>query len=658
MQSANEELATVNDELKYSNSELGQLNSDLTNLFSGLNIPVVIVNRELRIRRFTPPAEQLFNLIPTDVGRPIGHLRHELNLPNLDQLISEVIDSLEAKELEVTDTQRRWWLLRIRPYITCENRIDGAVVSVLDINVLKRNADHLRIASEYANAIVETIYEPLAVLDEDLVVQRANAAFYQTFRVTHQETYQQPLMQIADGIWDVPELLERLEALRAGTQRMRNWELELEIPAVGRRVFVLNGHRIQWDGEASQMVLLALQDVTARKRELDQSTQLAKEQAARAEAELANRMKDEFLAMLAHELRNPLAPVRNTLHILQQRVQGDPLVHHALQLSERQITHMARLLDDLLDVSRITRGQIQLREEIVELRHALEEAVESSRTLIDSRSHRLSVSIPEEPIYLEADKARLEQIMCNLLNNAAKYTEPGGKIELRAVREQDEVVIEVRDSGIGMSETVLPKIFDLFAQAQRSIDRSQGGLGIGLTLVKRLVELHGGTIKAFSSGQGQGSLFTVRLPVGVSDANLLSGAGSGESQSASHPRKILVVDDNQDAALTLALLLQGQGHEVTQAYDGPSAVAKAPESQPEIVILDIGLPGMSGYEVAAQLRQQSSLQNAVLIAVTGYGQESDRQRGRQAGIDHHFVKPVDLPKLLGLITSEAPAGNS
>jgi signal transduction histidine kinase/CheY-like chemotaxis protein len=367
----------------------------------------------------------------------------------------------------------------------------------------------------------------------------------------------------------------------------------------------------------------------------------------------ADRHKGEFLAMLAHELRNPMAPLLNALHLLGLDGVDRAEAERAREVAERQARHLARLVDDLLDVSRISSGKIQLRLGPVDFRAAIAGAVEAARPIIEERRHELSVTPPESPVMLEADSARLEQVLSNLLNNAAKYTEPGGRIDLEAGREGEFAVVRVRDTGIGIAPELLPRVFELFTQAERSLDRSQGGLGIGLTLVRRLVEMHGGSVSAASRGVGQGSEFVVRLPVSTAVGD--DQAADGECPAppreprASEPRRVLIVDDNQDAARMLARLLHADGHRVEVVYDGPAALEAARARPPDVVLLDIGLPGMDGYEVARRLREQEGPHRALLVALTGYGQEDDVRRSRAAGFDDHRVKPVDLDVLRPLI---------
>ncbi|HZU36375.1 MAG TPA: ATP-binding protein [Gemmataceae bacterium] len=371
-----------------------------------------------------------------------------------------------------------------------------------------------------------------------------------------------------------------------------------------------------------------------------------------AEAALreADRRKDEFLATLAHELRNPLAPIRNALQILKLPRVDPATANRSREMMERQVQHLVRLVDDLLDVSRVMRGKITLHRERVELATIVARAVETAQPLIEAQGHDLSVTMPPESLPVDADPVRLAQVVGNLLTNAAKYTEPGGRIELRAERQDREVVLRVRDTGIGIAPEMLPKIFDLFVQVDHAATKSQGGLGIGLTLVRNLVEMHRGTVQVHSAGLGMGSEFVVRLPLMDQETATPKQPCEQGWTPASSGRRLLVVDDNQDAADSLAVLLRLQGHEVEVAHDGAAALELAQDYRPEIVFLDLGMPGMDGYEVARRLRQQPGLEQVRLAALTGWGQQEDRRRTAAAGFDHHLVKPVEpdlLQQLLG-----------
>ncbi len=362
-----------------------------------------------------------------------------------------------------------------------------------------------------------------------------------------------------------------------------------------------------------------------------------------------DRRKDEFLATLAHELRTPLAPIRNSVHILRMAGGDRGVAERVYEMMERQVNHMVRLVDDLMEVSRITRGKIDLRKELVELAGVVHSAVETSKPLIEAARHQLAVTLPDEPLILDADPVRLAQVLANLLNNAAKYTPEGGRIWLTARRTGSNVEVSVRDSGTGIPAEVLPKVFDLFMQVERTYSRAQGGLGIGLTLVRSLVSLHGGSVEARSAGPGRGSEFLVRLP--LAPGRFAAHDRRDARPSAVAPRRILVVDDNRDAADSLGMLLKLLGADVCTANDGPAALEAFRTYRPSVMLLDIGLPEMDGYEVARRTRQQPEGGDVTLIALTGWGQEEDRRRSREAGIDHHLVKPVDLGVLEKLLAA-------
>jgi two-component system, sensor histidine kinase len=365
----------------------------------------------------------------------------------------------------------------------------------------------------------------------------------------------------------------------------------------------------------------------------------------------ADRRKDEFLAMLAHELRNPLAPIRNAVEILRIS-EARPVRERARELIGRQVQHMARLVDDLLEVSRITQRKVVLQRSVVKLATILDSAIEVVRPVLESLDHKLVVSAPEGDVWLDVDAVRLSQVVGNLLHNAAKFTPHGGRIALEVSAGPEVLEIRVSDDGVGMAPEVLPTVFELFSQADRSLERSQGGLGIGLSLVKGLVEMHGGTVSAESAGPNKGSTFSIRLPMAKLLAQPPANPASGKRAAASSLR-ILVVEDNEDAAEAMMLLLTGIGHEVTVVSDGREAVGVARRVQPEVILLDIGLPGMDGYELARVLRDMPETHAARLIAVSGYGQQKDRARSREAGFDVHLVKPVDPSKLTEAINAAA-----
>jgi two-component system, sensor histidine kinase len=392
----------------------------------------------------------------------------------------------------------------------------------------------------------------------------------------------------------------------------------------------------------------------AIRRELDQQRQELER--LYEEARESDRSKDEFLAMLAHELRNPLAPILNAIHVMKV-ADYEPSGHRRMcEMVEQQVRHLCRLVDDLLDVSRITRGKIQLRSKMVDLASIASIAVENVRPAIEGRRQRLVLKLPDDPVRLEADPTRIEQVLANLLGNASKYTDSGGSIVLSIDREGDEVRISVLDDGIGIAPEMLPKVFDLFAQADHSLARSQGGLGIGLTLVRNLVQLHGGSVEVRSEGLGRGSEFVVRLPSARDNVMPAEASMDGEGPSRGGSIRVLIVDDNVHAAESLALVVKLWNHDVLVANDGPGAITSAGAYKPQVVLLDIGLPGMDGYSVAGNLRSLPGLQDVAIIAMTGYGRDEDFQRSKSVGFDHHLVKPIDFAELQALLDAVVSRG--
>lgn len=370
------------------------------------------------------------------------------------------------------------------------------------------------------------------------------------------------------------------------------------------------------------------------------------------EREQASRAKDEFLAMLAHELRNPLAPISAAAELLTLTEPDRERVRKASAVISRQARHMSGLINDLLDVSRVTRGLIVLEQDTLDLCRVLAEAVEQARPLVDARRHRLVLHLPDEPVVVNGDHKRLVQVASNVLNNAAKYTPEGGNIVLRLAVQGESAVIAITDDGVGMSPDLVKRAFDLFAQAQRTSDRSQGGLGLGLALVRSLVELHRGTVSARSAGPGCGSAFTIRLPR-IVHARVLEQPGRRPHPRGATGRRVLIVDDNIDAAHMLAKFLEIQGHAVHVEHDAVAALAASASAAPDVFLLDIGLPGIDGYELARRLRASPAARSAVLVAITGYGGQQDREHTAAAGFDHHFIKPVDLDALSGLLARPA-----
>lgn len=644
-EAANEELQSTNEELGDRNKDLNRLNDDLDNLFASVDTPIVMVGQDLRIRRFTPAAQAQFKLTPNDVGHPLGDIGLDLGAAGLETLLTAVIDTVETSTRDIQDREGRWYSLRLRPYKTQDNTIDGAVLMLVDVDLLKR-------AQAHAEAIVETVREPLLVLDGELRVKTANRRFYQMFQTVPDETEGHLLVELGNGQWHIPELRRLLKEVLPEQTTVEDFQVEHEFESLGFKTMRLNARQLMGPADERPRILLAIEDVSDKMR-------LEKDLQDRVTA-LADtdRHKNEFLAMLAHELRNPLNALASAAQILNRTDTGEDAAARARDILGSQVDQMARMLDDLLDVSRITQGKIELRKAPMELAPMLKGAAETTRHVIAGQSKELTVSLPSEPLWLNADASRLQEAVGNLLNNAARFTSDGGHIQLTAERAEAGdtgadalAVIRVRDDGIGMTPETLPHVFDLFTQAQTSLDRIQGGLGVGLTLVRQVVERHGGRVEAHSDGVDQGSEFVVRLPVmpAVEADPPADDAAASNTQAPATTFRVLVVDDQAGVAEGLSLALHLDGHEIEIAYDGPAALETAERFQPDAILIDIGLPGMDGYEVARRLRQRQDTSDALLIALSGYGQDEHRRRGIEAGFDYYVTKPADPEKLSALL---------
>jgi PAS domain S-box-containing protein len=653
------------------------------------------------------------------------------------------------------------------PLFDDDGKIIGAVLAIRDVTEQRRTEREIAEARIYAEGIVDTIPDPLVILDRSLHVRSGNLACFTIFKTTEAAAVGASLFALGGAAWNEVPVRELMKAIESGGTDVRTIEVDQVVPDLGPRRLRLSARRLRGAGEHAQLMLLAIRDVTdsranerriqqllqteqrnaerlrhvaaasltlnsAHSREgvltvlrqeakrildreeavvtLDRSRSISEAEAltapllgrggetiglvqvygsgrsetsvnesdetilqqlalvasvaienARLYEELrdGDRRKDEFLATLAHELRNPLAPIRNSIQILRAPRASERDRELATATIDRQVTLLVRLVDDLLDVSRITRGKVVLKWENVDLGEIVGQAIEVSRPIVSASGNTLSVKLPQEKVVVFVDPSRIAQVLSNLLNNAAKYTERGGHIWLSCTVEHDEVLIRVRDDGIGIPDTMLPRIFDMFWQLDRALERAQGGLGIGLTLVRQLVELHGGRVEARSRGLGQGSEFIVGLPYHphASPPALIAPIATDDADTSGLLGfKILVVDDNHDSAESLALLLRLGGHEVRTAHDGVEALEVEEAFCPAIVLLDIGLPRMDGHEVARVLRTRRG-KDITLVAMTGWGKDDDRRRSADAGFDQHLVKPVD-PQLLHKILAERRARSS
>jgi two-component system CheB/CheR fusion protein len=692
LQSANEELTTVNEQLQHRNLELNQSTNDMTNLLTSTTIPVVMVGSDLRIRRVTAAARKVMNLLPADVGRLIGDFKANVDVGDLESLIGDVIEHVHVQEREVQDGEGRWHLLRIHPYRTADNKIDGAVIVLVDIDQVKRaqqeaRASRAQLAEEVAS--LSRLYELIATLtvSEDLpaaleqvlyasiTLLRADLGDVQLFdpdtdmlKIVVQRGFNEDFIEHFRTVGpDNGSSWARALASRARVV-IEDTELDVDF-AAGRQLSASAGFRAVQSTpliSRDRKVLAVLstyfrQPHRPLERELgmlDGYVRLAVNFVERLRAEEAlkelDRRKDEFLATLAHELRNPLGPIRNAVQIL--GLAGGDSEHslEARNILDRQTEQLTRIVDDLLDMSRIIQGKLELRKQRVALADVVNTALQSTRSFIESRGNRLAVNLPSEPLYLDADPVRLAQVLVNLLNNAAKFTRAGGQIDVTAEHDaaEEQIVISVRDDGDGIPPELLPRMFNMFTQGDNSLERARGGLGVGLTLVRSLVELHDGRVEVKSDGPGKGSEFLVRLPLASPDVPPEPKTPERVAERVpAKPRRILVVDDNEDQTQSLVGLLTLLGHKVESTYDGQSAVEAAAKFVPDLALVDIGLPGMNGYQVARQIRELPGLEHVILVAQTGWGQEEDRRRSREAGFDLHFTKPVDIGPLQELLAA-------
>jgi two-component system, chemotaxis family, CheB/CheR fusion protein len=512
IQATNEELNTINDELQRRNVESTHVSNDLQNLLSSINIPILMLGGDLRIRRFTPAVEGIFNLISTDVGRALSDITHKLNVPDLEEQILEVIRTLNLKAQEVQDRDGRWYDLRIRPYRTIDNKIDGAVLVLVDINELKQSAQHLMESKNYAETIVETVREPLLVLDLNLRAITANRAFYETFQVMPVQTEHRSIFELGNGQWNMPQLRSLLEAMMAESDRFQDFEVEQDFEQIGHKIMRLNARKMPPIGDR-QMILLAIEDITEEKRLETHRNLLMQEQSARMAAEEANRAKDEFLSILSHELRTPLNAMIGWAQLLRLKKFDEAQTDRALETIERNAKAQNQLIEDILDVSRITTGRFRLDVEQIELNSLIENAIEVIRLAAEAKNIQLESRLSSLTPNILGDSNRLQQVLWNLLSNAIKFTPAGGRVDITLDYIDGMAQIQISDTGKGIDPDFLPYIFDRFRQEDSSYSRRESGLGLGLSIVRHLVELHGGTVNAASSGEGQGATFIVRLPV-------------------------------------------------------------------------------------------------------------------------------------------------
>ncbi|KWT96982.1 MULTISPECIES: CheR family methyltransferase [unclassified Variovorax] len=653
LQSINEELVTVNHELKTKVDELAHANSDMQNLMDATAIATIFLDRDLCITRYTPMAVRLFSLIPGDLGRPLSDLVPKLQYPELGADAQQVLERLAPVEREVGRPDGSWFLARLSPYRAAEDRIAGVVLSFIDVSDARRSAEALRRSEERLRLVVENARDyAIFSTDLELAITSWNKGAERLLGYTEAEA----LGQRADIIFTE-------EDRRAGAPAQEARTALTEERAADERFHVRkDGSRFWGSGTMMRMedssgaavgFVKILRDQTQareaqaalKRSQAELMNALQENEAARTRLEQADAAKDRFLAVLSHELRNPLAAVSSAAALLADASSTPQQREQAARIVRRQARTMKILLDDLLDVSRLTVGQLELHLQDVALSSIVEAALETAEPLLKAARHRLSTRLPDQPVHVRVDPLRIAQVIVNLLTNAAKYTAPGGKVSLQVEAGHGEVSIVVSDNGVGMAPETIERIFDLYAQGPAAAHRNNDGLGVGLALVRNIVRLHGGHVEAESDGLGKGSRFRVRLPLGSAPV-----AAPPQPPAAAPARlgrtRVLIVDDNEDAAWTLSMLLKAEGHETTIAASGAEALVAAERAMPDVAVLDIGMPGMNGIEVAERLRAMPSGDKLVVIALTGWGSKTEGMNLLARGFDRHLSKPIEADQLI------------
>jgi two-component system CheB/CheR fusion protein len=625
LHSVNEELYTVNAEHQRKITELTELTDDMDNLLRSTEIGTIFLDKQMRIRKFTPQIYHAFQILPQDLGRSIDTFSHNILHENLLNEVKTVAETGKPFEKDVQDRHGKWYLLRILPYRT-KGQIDGTVIALIDIGAVKQAEANLRRLSK----VFMDAPDPIMIEDLQGHIIDVNDEAVRAYG------------------WSREEMVGQLASRFVPTESASQTELLRRECRSGGRVRNVESIRYDRAGIAIPilMSLSVLQDEHGKPIGIANVTKdIVQLKDAEREAREAVVRRDEFLAMLSHELRNPLSAVLNAAQLLND-AGDDPKLAVASDVILRQSRQMARLLDDLLDVSRVTKGKIEIRRQIIDLNQIVREAADAVRPELDDRRHQLKLDLPQEPLYIEGDPARILQIQENLLANAAKYTRPEGEIRVSARRNGGEAIVDVSDNGQGIPTDMLSAIFELFVQGPKTLARSEGGMGIGLSLARVLVELHGGSLSVKSEGKDRGSTFTMRLP--LTDKRPEPKKASARPDAAG--TRVLIVEDNDDSRVILEKLLRNYGCDVTTAADGHAGAEAIERDRPDVALVDIGLPGLDGYEVARRIRSHLWGNKILLIAVTGYGRSEDRDAVMKAGFDAHVVKPINAKELVRTIT--------
>jgi two-component system, chemotaxis family, CheB/CheR fusion protein len=654
LQSTNEELTTVNDELHSGNRELNLANNDLVNLLNTVEIPIVFLDVKRRIRRFTPQAKSVFNLLPTDIGRPIDDIKPKVNVPELDAHIAWSIANVAMRELEVQDQSGHWYRQQIRPYLAADGKVDGAILSLVDIDVLKRHVERAEWSRDFAVSVVDAVLVPLVVLDDQLHVISANEAYYRSFGGDHTGLEGRSFFQLGGG-WEIPALRAALKDLFQQRMPFQDLEVEGEFPQAGHRTMSFAARAVHFS-DAKPMILLSIDDITARKQvDTERKRLLGEAQQARDAAEQANRTKDAFLATLSHELRTPLATMLMNAQLLRHAGLGPDKVLRASEAIERSAKAQSRLIEDLLDVSRIVTGKLSLDLRRLALPGVVQAVLETTALLAERKHIRIEATLDPATGSISGDSLRLQQVVANLLTNAIKFTPEHGEVKVILASEGEEALLRVSDTGSGIEPDFLPFVFDRFTQQENSSVRRYGGLGLGLSIVKHIVEMHGGSVRAESAGKGAGATFTVRIPL-LREAHevaarpalsLVDCRPTADAMPRLSGLRVLVVDDDPETLEAVSEMLRLNGAEVVAARSAADALRAAQEAGLQIIISDIAMPGTDGYSLIRAIRALPALQQAAVpaIALTAAAGPDGRERSLQAGFQEHFEKPVDIGRL-------------
>lgn len=643
LQSINEELLTVNAELKLEIEEKGKINDDLQNLITATDIATVFVDRSMMIKRFTPPATRLFNLIPSDVGRSLLDIRHRLHYDSLHDDAAEAFQSLRVIEREVGSDDGSWYLMRVVPYRTVEDRIDGAVLSFIDITMRRNAEENVRRLSESTR--------DFAMITTDLEgrVTTWNVGAERVFGYSDDEMLGESLLRlftpsdVERGMLDDEMRIARQEGRASGERWMMRRD-GMPIFCSGILAPLYEGGKLWGYGRIVRDVTVAKKTETARE------TLLRSESAARAEAQSSSERKDEFLAVMSHELKNPLNLIQLNAELLARLPEARhiPAVARAADAIRQSVIGQAQIIDDLLDLSRINTGKLRLQLREFDLCDTVRAIVAAMTDEACDKRIALSLSVPDEPLPIEADPVRVEQIVWNLLSNALKFSSTDDRIDVRLAAENGSVRIEVHDTGVGIEAGMLTRIFEIFVQAEPASTRRQGGLGVGLAVVRHLVDAHGGRIEARSDGPGQGSVFTVWLPRRVAP---IASANATPAAAGLAGRHVLVVDDDEASSEVLRYLLEIEGIDVVEANDAKDALARLQAGQFDALVTDIAMPELDGYDLLSRVRADPKLRAMPVVALTGAGRATDAHRAAEAGFDAHLTKPVLLDDLLRTLHS-------